>query len=67
MITEVYWSDRFGDEILRYARIKDPVTEEDRLLEPYELYDPEDAEVGDEEAYKVSLLTNPKIFEYDIY
>lgn len=67
MITNLYWANRYGEEYLRYARVKDPETEEVRLAEPYELLDPEDAEVGDEYAYKVSLLTDPRIFEHETY
>ena len=67
MVTDLYWADRFGEEVLRYARIKDPVTEAERLVEPYELEDPNGVEVGDENAYKVSLFTNQLQPEYEGY
>ena len=58
MITKVYYSTRAGEEIVRYARDKNEFTGEERLLAPHELEDPEDVEVGDEYAYKVSLLSD---------
>lgn len=43
-------------EILRMIRFKDSVTGVEHLAEPYEVIDPHQVEVGDEEAYRVSLF-----------
>ena len=58
MITKVYTSMRAGEEIVKYARDKNEFTGEERLLSPHELEDPQGVEVGDEYAYKVSLLSD---------
>ena len=62
MVTNVYTARRGDEEIVRYVRIKNEQTAEERLLEPHELEDPDGVEVGDEYAYKVSLLSS-KVYE----
>ncbi|MCB9228700.1 MAG: hypothetical protein H6618_03730 [Deltaproteobacteria bacterium] len=57
MITNLYWAQRNGEDHLKYARIQDPLTKEVRLAEAHELEDPDNAEVGDEHPYKVSILS----------
>lgn len=67
MVTNLYWANRFGEDVLKYARIKDPQTEIVRLAEPHELENPEDIEIGDEYPYKVSLFQTENISEYKTY
>lgn len=62
MITKVYTATRAGEEIVKYARDKNELTGEERLLSRHELVDPEDVEVGDEYAYKVSILSD-RVFD----
>ena len=43
-------------ELLRAIRFKDSITGEEHLADPYEVIDAEDVDVGDEDAYRVSLF-----------
>ena len=58
MITGVFRASIAGDDFVKYVREKDAETGVERLLEPFELLNPDNVEVGDENAYKVTLLTH---------
>ncbi|MFK7872208.1 MAG: hypothetical protein AB8C84_03415 [Oligoflexales bacterium] len=61
-VTQVYTTRANSqDDYVRYARIRNEQTDEERILGRHELVDPDDIEVGDEFAYKVNLLS-PAVF-----
>lgn len=57
MITDVFYGYRGKDKVVEWVRNRDPLTGEINYYSAAELEDPEDVEVGDEEAYKVSLVS----------
>ena len=63
MITHVYTARRDGEEYIEMARDVNPTTGKERLLERYELEDPDGVEVGDEAAFKVSLFNQGPLSE----
>ncbi len=57
-VTNVFTSQLGDLERTQYARVRNSETGEERLLERFELKEPDDVEVGDTEAYKVSLASD---------
>ena len=62
VVSDVFYSNIAGEERLKTVRIQNSETGEENLLERHELIDPRNTEVGDEYAYKVSLLSE-KLFD----
>lgn len=67
MVTNVYTAARGAEEIVKYVRIKNQQSGEEKILERHELFNPDNVEVGDEFAYKVSLLSDRIFYEKDTY
>ena len=62
VVTDVFYSNAFDEERVKMVRVQHTDTGEERLMQPHELTDPEDVEVGDEEAYRVNLSSS-RVFE----
>lgn len=55
-VTQVYYYTVGEEQRLKYAQVQDEESGEERLLERHELIDPDSIDVGDEYAYKVSII-----------
>lgn len=56
-----------GEDILSAVRVKNPETDETKLLDPHELNDPDSVSLEEEDAYKVSFASAMVDSKYGTY
>ena len=67
IVSDLYYGTAHERDFLQYARLKDEITGKETLVSRSELIDPEDISVGDEDAYKVEILTDRMIQPPPLY